>query len=229
MKELKAKYIKLGRDIRILEFFVIFLLTLLITYTTWSLINKGLEKSTGILEQLGILVSVLLVSKVARRQLLHSDITQTNTENLNVVRVTHHLMTVVDDLKKKISFIKDLIKNEDGSSIPVNIVITLINDINNAYKALRDKDVHDVLHGKTLNIIWDMSAHISDLYLTADIIAKTGLREIPIPSSIFNSDVLISSIEALLSKLEEIDNQLRELRNSIEVPKELEKKYDSIT
>ena len=113
MKRLLTRYLKLQNEIRYLEYFAIFLLGFLTINLIKSLYENGVKNSTSGLEVLGVLVSVLLISKVASRQIVHEDVSYENTRNMDIVRVTHRLIAVINDLKDKVAFLGKLISGRN--------------------------------------------------------------------------------------------------------------------
>ena len=224
MKNLIPKYLKLDREIRFLEYFAIFLLTLLVVYTIWSIFNKGIENSIGAIEQLGILVSVLIVSKMSLRQLVHTDITQEDIRRMNIVRVTHHLMTIIDDLKNKVSYIEGVFEPVNSPTIPIGIIINFTEDIKNDYEVLKQSDLHEFLHGDSINLIWKMSIGISTLRIFADTLKDSQIKSVQLPTIFISNSPVKKSAVDLLSYLEQFDTQIRDLRKSIDLPDELMKK-----
>lgn len=224
MKNLIPKYLKLDREIRFLEYFAIFLLTLLVVYTIWSIFNKGIENSIGAIEQLGILVSVLIVSKMSLRQLVHTDITQEDIRRMNIVRVTHHLMTIIDDLKNKVSYIEGVFEPVNSPTTPIGIIINFTEDIKNDYEVLKQSDLHEFLHGDSINLIWKMSIGISTLRIFADTLKDSQIESVQLPAIFISNSPVKKSAVDLLSYLEQFDTQIRDLRKSIDLPDELMKK-----
>ena len=215
MKRLLTRYLKLQNEIRYLEYFAIFLLGFLTINLIKSLYENGVKNSTSGLEVLGVLVSVLLISKVASRQIVHEDVSYENTRNMDIVRVTHRLIAVINDLKDKVAFLGKLIS--EGNK-PLTALIQSTEDIKNGYKALSDKEIYEFLKGETIDLIASMSGHIFRLTTLSDTIYNlynsTGILMLPTLSQSGNP----APTQAILDNLDTLDKQIRELRESIELP-----------
>lgn len=223
MKRLLTRYLKLQNEIRYLEYFAIFLLGFLTINLINSLYENGVKNSTSGLEVLGVLVSVLLISKVASRQIVHVDVSYENTRNMDIVRVTHQLIAVINDLKDKVAFLGKLIS--EGNK-PLTALIQSTEDIKNGYKALSDKEIYEFLKGDTIDLIASMSGHIFGLTTLSDTIYNhynpTGILMLPTLNQKNPAPT-----QALLDDLDTLDKQIRELRESIELPENLIKQYNS--
>ena len=224
MKRLLTRYLKLQNEIRYLEYFAIFLLGCLTINLIKSLYENGVKNSISGFEVLGILVSVLLISKVATRQIVHQDVSYENTRNMNIVRVTHRLIAVINDLKDKVTYLAKLISEGDR---PVTTLMLTAEDIKNGYKALSDKEIYEFLRGETIDLIASMSGHVFGLITSADVIhnlyKSTGNFMLPVLNQSGNP----APTQALLDDLDTLDKQIRELRESIELPENLIKQYNS--
>ena len=221
MKKLIPKYLKLDREIRFLEYFAIFLLTLLVVYTIWSIFNKGIESSIGAIEQLGILVSVLIVSKMSLRQLVHTDITQEDIRRMNIVRVTHHLMTIIDDLIKKVSYIEGAFEPANSPIIHIVSIINFTEDVKNDYEVLKQSDLHEFLPGDSINLIWKMSVGISTLRIFADTLKDSQIKSVQFPTIFISNSPVKQAAVDLVQHLRQFDKQIRDLRKSIDLPDDL--------
>lgn len=224
MKKLLTRYLKLQNEIRYLEYFAIFLLGFLSVNLIQSLYENGVEKSISGFEVLGVLVSVLLISKVATRQMAHEDITHENTRNMSIVRVTHRLIAVIYDLKDKVTFLGKLIS--EGNK-PLTSLRQSIDDIKEGYSSLSDKETYEFLKGETVDLIASMSGKVFGLVTISDtfynVYVSTGIQLLPTLSP----SEYIPPTQALLDDLDALDKQIRELRESIELPADLIKQYNS--
>ena len=167
MKRLLTRYLKLQNEILYLEYFAIFLLGFLTIKLINSLYENGVKNSTSGLEVLGVIVSVLLISKVASRQIVHEDVSYENIRNKDIVRVTHRLIAVINDLKDKVAFLGKLIS--EGNK-PLTALMQSTEDIKNGYKDLSDKEIYEFLKGDTIDLIASMSGHIFGLTTSSDTI-----------------------------------------------------------
>lgn len=224
MKQLLTRYLKLQNEIRYLEYFAIFLLGFLTINLINSLYENGVKNSISGFKVLGILVSVLLISKVATRQIVHQDVSYENTRNMNIVRVTHRLIADINDLKDKVTYLAKFIS--EGNK-PITTLKRFKEDIENGYKALSDKEIYEFLKGETIDLIASMSGHVSGLITSAELIydlyKSTGNVMLPVLNQSGNP----APTQALLDDLDTLDKQIRELRESIELPANLNKQYNS--
>lgn len=214
MKNLESKYVKLDKEIKAFEFFSIFLLVFLIVSTTYSFFNDKFTDALSSFEQLGILVSVLLVSKVATRQIISTQLQEIASERKAIIKVTHHLMTVINDLNNKIELVEEIFQKGNR---PLNYLSECINDIDIGYQKLQTEDVHQYLDGEVIGIIWKMSPSIFGLKTTSEIIINEfkskNLKVLPTPQL---PPQVSSPISSLLDLLRELDTKVRLLRQSVD-------------
>ena len=141
----------------------------------------------------------------------------------DIVRVTHRLIAVINDLKDKVAFLGKLIS--EGNK-PLTALMQSTEDIKNGYKDLSDKEIYEFLKGDTIDLIASMSGHIFGLTTSSDTIYNlykpTGILMLPNLNQ-ENS----AATQALLNDLDTLDKQIRELRESIELPENLIKQYNS--
>ena len=142
----------------------------------------------------------------------------------DIVRVTHRLIAVINDLKDKVAFLGKLIS--EGNK-PLTALMQSTEDIKNGYKDLSDKEIYEFLKGETIDLIASMSGHIFRLTTLSDTIYNlynsTGILMLPTLSQSGNP----APTQAILDNLDTLDKQIRELRESIELPANLTKQYIS--
>ena len=143
---------------------------------------------------------------------------------MNIVRVTHRLVAVINDLRDKVTFLGKLIS--EGNK-PLTSLRQSIDDIKEGFNSLSDKETYEFLKGDTVDLIASMSGKVFGLVTISDTVynmyGSTGIQLLPalIPSE------SSPPTQALLDDLDALDKQIRELRESIELPADLIKQYNS--
>ena len=104
MKRLLTRYLKLQNEILYLEYFAIFLLGFLTINLINSLYENGVKNSTSGLEVLGVIVSVLLISKVASRHIVHEDVSYENIRNKGLAQHPFSLLFALEQFNSFLSY-----------------------------------------------------------------------------------------------------------------------------
>jgi hypothetical protein len=240
MKKLIARYIKLNKEVVLYEKIAIFLLATLGVYILYSIYQIGLDKSLSQIETFGVILSAVLVGKIAGRQIIHSELIIENARANSLAADTHFLMTIIQEMSNKTHFIQScLLKNDNASAPETQTLITFLKDIAISYQVLKSKDSHQHLHGTTLVLIWNMSIHIENLKALSEMF--TNPEKFNLQSA--NPEILLTkirttnlsllnpallAIDDVLVKLEQIDNEVRELRSTIDLPSKLREEYGKI-
>lgn len=237
MKKLVTRYIRLHKEVAFLEKLAVFLLIALGAYSLYSIYSVGLDNSLNQIETFGVVLSVILVSKIASRQIIHSELVIEYDRANSLVASMHFLMTAIDDMLNKAHFIQTSLLNvSPANASVVDTLITFIHDIEAGYQVLKDKESHKHLNGSTLVLIWDMSIHIVILKKLAKMLAKPETINLPSLSSdtlltILQENELGSpdftkAVDNILVALQQIDKEVRELRISIDLPVNLREEYE---
>ena len=240
MKKLVTRYISLHWQVVVFESCAIFLLVMLFAYTLYSIYHTGLSKSLDQIETFGVVLSVILLSKIATRQIIHTELVVENCRASSLTMNAHFLLTVINDMRNKTYYIQGaLLDTQQARTTEANMLIEFIHDIEKDYQALKDKEVHQHLSGSTLVLIWDMSANIEGLKALGRVLTKPEILNLPSLSpdvllNIFRGATSFSqghpslSLEKILTALEKIENEVRDLRSSIDLPKKLKEIYEKI-
>ena len=241
MKKLVTRYIRLHKEVAFFEKLAVFLLIALGAYVLYSIYSVGPGKSLNQIETFGVVLSVILVSKIASRQITHSELVVENERANSLAENTHFLMTIINEMKNKTHFIQTtLLENSQASAPEVETLITFINDVKVGYQALKDKGSHKHLKGTTLVLIWNMSINIENLMQLAKLLVepeKFNLTPLA-PNAILtilrgneshSSSLAIpvaTAVDDILVALKQIDKEVRELRDTINLPAKLIEEYE---
>lgn len=106
LKKLHDKCQRLARNIRALEVLAIALIALATVNLIHSIYTKGFFESTTKLEILAIIVSVLLVSVCARKQIDENDYRDAYHLNIKKAQTLSWAVTLVSDMQNKVGSIK---------------------------------------------------------------------------------------------------------------------------
>ena len=240
MEKLVSRYISLHWQVVFYESCAIFLLIMLFVYTLYSIYQTGLSKSLDQIETFGVVLSVVLLSKTATRQITHTELVVENDRASSLVMNIHFLLTVISDMRDKTYHIQSaFLQTQEAEEYEANILIEFIHDIEKDYQALKEKEVHQHLSGNTLVLIWDMSSNIEGLKALGRMLTKPEILNLPS----LRSDMLLNIIrtatsfsqghpslllESILAALGKIENEIRDLRKSVDLPKKLKEKYEKI-
>jgi hypothetical protein len=240
MKKLVSRYIKLHKEVNFFERCAVILLAILFIYTFYSIYSIGLSKSLDQIGTLGVVLSAILVSKIASRQITHTELVVENNRISSLVMNMHFLMTVISDMSNKTYHIQSmLLDKQQANPAEADTLIAFVRDVEIGYQILRTKDGHEHLNGNTLVLIWSMSSNIEGLKVLAKLLTKPEVFNLPTLSSnmlltILRGNELVSlnhatvAIDNILVTLEQIDKEVRELRNSIDLPAKLREEYEKI-
>ena len=212
MKNLLSEYSKLERQFGFLELFACVLFCLYVADGVRLVWEHGINLAEAF-GRVGIIVSVLLVATVASRQLAHSDIVREDDRRRDIVRITHHLMLVLSDLRQRVSYASTVL-SEGGR--PLIALTKNVDVIEKRYEVFFDREeIYGYLSGKSVDLIRDMSGRISGLKTLSDGIAEAcknidnaGLPSRKAPES---TKLLLS----LLEDLDLLDKQIRQLRETV--------------
>lgn len=240
MKKLVSRYIKLHKEVNFFERCAVFLLFLLFVYSLYSVYSAGLSQSLDQIETFGVVLSAILVSKIASRQITHTELEVESSRAHSLVMNTHFLMTIINDMRNKTDYIQSiLLEKRQARAAESDTLIAFVHDIQAGYEILKAKEGHLHLSGTTLVLIWNMSVNIEGLKMLAKLLTRPEIFNLPSLSSdmlltilrgneLTSLNNLMVAIDSVLVSLEQIDKEVRELRSSIDLPAKLRDEYEKI-
>lgn len=216
MKKLRNDFGNLEKDISALMMFALFLTTLFYIYAIYYLWNRNLEEVLAIIMPFGALISAVLVAKVASRLLTHNKIARAEDDHKDIVRITHHLIAIVSDLRNRVEFAVNSFR--DGGR-PLIVLIENAVAIEKRYEVLLDREAYRFLSSESVVLIGRMSGQIFSLALVAKTFAEMfrDNSNVLIPASESPSTgKMIEGYESLLNDLDALEDQIRQLRETVE-------------
>lgn len=216
MKKLEEHFGKIEKEVSALEKLVVFLFCLLAGYAIYLVYQQKIEDALKVFLPLGALISALLVAKVASRVLAHNNIVREDERRQDVVRISHHLLAVLIDLRQRVGISVHAFR-EGG--IPPLFLIENADAIEKRYEVFLDREVYQFLSGETIELITKMSGHVFGFCVftktLADLSKNTSNAMLSL-SEIPTSGAVIDSLELFLKDLEVLDDQIRQMRGALE-------------
>ena len=215
-KLLDHKLTLADRDLNAIQALVIFLLISLACYTVWLIYMRDWTRLVSLVANISTLCAALLVAKTATRLLTYNMLVRADDRAHDIVRVTHHCIAVINDLRGRVQFMK--LGLVDGNRPLVGITQNA-EAIQKRYEALYDRDLYRYLPGDVIDAIGSLSGSIFGLLVlvaevTSALPEKQGLI-LTLADSIKRQrldelfSVLDSELYALLTKV-------KDFRTSIE-------------
>lgn len=215
MKKLEDRFGKFEGEVRALETLVVFLFCLLAGYAIYLIYHQKIEDALKAFLPLGALISALLVAKVASRLLVHNDIVREDERRQDVVRITHHLLAVLMDLRQRVRFSVRALREESGTLI---FLIENVNVIEKRYEVFLDREIYRFLAGETIELIGRMSGPIFGLAAFTKALAEICRDNSAIIATSGGdaANESIKQLESLLEDLDVLEEQIRQLRGTLE-------------
>jgi len=167
----------------------------------------------------GVLISAVLVATVASRLLTHNKVTREEDDCKDIVRITHHLIAIIMDLRNRVEYSKDSFKK--SVEPPVSVIVSIENAvvIEKRYEVLFDREAYRFLSSESVELISRMSASIFTLVVTTKSWSVGGedKRSALLASiSTTEQDEAVAMLDALLKDLNALEQQVRQLREEVE-------------
>lgn len=216
MKKLTDDFGGQEKDVRALVWFALFLSGLFFIYAIWQLYDRNYEELLKVVMPLGALISAVLVATVASRLLTHNKIVREYDRQQDIVRITHHLIVVVSDLRDRVRFAVSSFR--DGGRPLISLIENAV-AIEKRYEVLIDREAYCFLSGESMELIGRMSGHVFGLAVFAKALAEI-FRDKPntmIPTSEDpEREKMIENLGSLLKDLDALEDQIRQLRGTLE-------------
>lgn len=211
------KFNSVDRDVSAISYFLLILIILLLSRALILIYHLRLNELWAILAPLASLVAALLVERVATRLIINNNIIEENNRRKEIVRVTHQLLAVIQDLLSRVVYFKQLLGEANR---PVLALYELASTIEHRYEKLLNKtEIYQYLQGQSVDLIINMSGSIFGISILGLAIAKTTTDK-PLVSSFSilppAKEQSIAQLDILIGDLNKLIDQIYELRNSID-------------
>lgn len=214
IESLIRDYKRSERDIKALIYAVVVLLAVIIFRAVQFSYESQYQALWQLIPQAIPLLSVLVVACVADRLLLNFKIIREDDRRQEVVRTTHHLIAITQDLQARVGYVKKMLTEGGRPSIAF---IQIAKTIEARYETLLQRDAYRYLPGSYVDIIMRISGSIFGIVALAEGVrtatsGKSALALMPV-----NNDLTLQpQFDDLMNDLELLLDQLFELRRSIE-------------
>lgn len=211
---LLAEYSGLDRDIRALTILLVGMIFTAAMFAAWNIVKSDVEATWRTAQIIGVLVSALIISKTASRHICHAEIVRKNESDVSVVQRTHQAMAVIADLRQRVLYVKDFIKNSDK---PLIALSRNVKSIEAHYQFFYNRNLYELLSPNAVKIIGSMSGTVFGLCTLAEALEhEHGLTAfVPSAKAMHNNGGMQESIDSLLNEIESLDGEIRKVRESI--------------
>jgi hypothetical protein len=221
IESLVSDYKQVDRDIDALTYVVLTLLVLIIGRAALLIYESQFSALWQLLTYVVPLVSVLVVVRVANRLLLNGNIIREEDRRQEIVRTTHNLIAIANDLKARVGFVKTILAE---GRIPLIALVQVAKTIEERYETLLHRDAYKYLPGACVDIITRMSGDIFGIGVLAEGLRLTTTEkpESALTPITANEDgSLPPRLDELMSEIQQLIDLLFEVRGSIEAKKAL--------
>ncbi|NHQ60585.1 hypothetical protein G9409_08290 [Chlorobium sp. BLA1] len=164
IQKLLNEFRRADRDIDALTYVLMSLLVVLAGCVTFLVYKGQLDKLWSPLASSIPVIAALLVARVANRLIINDNIVREDKRRTDIVRTTHHLISITKDLKGRVEYVKKLLSED---SIPILPLSHIAPTIEGRYEALLDREAYNLLPGKCVDLIIKMSGSIFSISLLA--------------------------------------------------------------
>lgn len=216
INHLVNKFKGLERDINALSYALLFFIVLLSARLIVLLYQQEYKDLWTILRPIVSSFAALLVTKTATRLIINNNLIRQDDRRKDLVRVTHHLLAIVNDLRSRVHYFKTML---NSGNRPVLVLGELASSIEHRYETLLERDAYQYLPGPTVDLIVSMSGTVFGLTTLARGLERASKdKALASIDSILPSDrdQQISSLDRLSNDLEKLLDHIYELRASID-------------
>jgi len=215
-KPLTLSFERIEREIIWLKIFLYLCFVLIIFRILYLLFNQLYLDASSTGGHLIILLSALLVANAAERQIVHSSLIRVDEKVIDILRISHHLLSITQDIRNRIHFIKTSI---EGRPVPLVAIVENIRVIEKRFESFYEKDIYVYLQPEVVEKIHSLSATVFGLSSTSKTLelmyeANHALLSINVPLP--TSESIISGLASSLEDLGLIETQIRQLRATID-------------
>lgn len=200
------------RDLTGVQFFLLLLLSSLFCYAIYLVYIRDWKTLVGLLPATTAACAALLVAKTATRLLIYNMFVRVDDHAHDIVRITHHTMAIVNDLRGRIRFMKIALSKGNR---PLIALTKNAETIEKRYEALYDRDLYRYLPGNVIDTIVSLSGSVFGLSSLIEGVTSVldDKGQAIIPSG--NVD-LIQAISKLESELDVLFTIVENLRTTLE-------------
>jgi cytochrome b561 len=218
--QLVRNYEKLDRDIEALSNFLVILFVALVARAMLLAYQGQYDELWSLLGSITSIVAALLVSRAALRLITNGNIVREDEKRQEVVRVTHHLLAITQDLRARVGYVKTTLSDPSHPAFALGqVAIT----IERRYETLLDRDAYRFLPGKCVDIIIRISGSIFGIGALAE-----GVKHISAKSpfgalgNVYPQDSapLIAQLDELMNDLQTLIDGIYEVRSTIDTKTE---------
>lgn len=215
INDLIRKFKRLDRDVETLSNILLFFILLLSVQVVRLIYIQKFDELWAILAPMTALVAALLVTTVANRLITNNNIIREDDRRINIVRVTHHLLAVVQDLHSRVGYANTVLINNNNSVFCFGEIAA---SIERRYETLFERDLYQYLPGPSVDLIIGMSGSIFGVCTLAEGLGKATLNK---PMALIDNVLLpkrkqlVSELDKLMIDLMKLIDQIYELRASI--------------
>jgi carbon starvation protein CstA len=213
---LLRKFEKLDRDIEALSYVLIAFAFVLIFRILFLLYQCRFEELWTLFGPFTAIVAAMLVARVAKHLIANNNIIRENDRRINLVRVTHHLLAVTQDMFAQVEYVKIMLTS---GKRPTFVFGKVAENIERRYETLLDRDAYQFLPGKCVDIIINMSGSVFGIGALAEGLNNiTASNPMTAIDSVLPQDMTqqIAKLDQLMNKLQELITDLYEVRTSID-------------
>ena len=204
------------RDLKGVQALVLMLLLILISYAAWLVYMRDWKALIGLLPSATAACAALLVAKTATRLLTYNMLVRADDRAHDIVRVTHHAMAVINDLRARVGYMKVVLS--EGNR-PLVALTQNAEAIQRRYETLYERDLYQYLPGSVIDAIVALSGAVSGLSgLVSGVASALGGKEhMTIPSGNATDRLsLVQTISQLESKLNALFSQVASLHATVQ-------------
>ena len=207
IEDLQNEYRTLSRDVSSLSYFVLIILIFTIGRLIYCLYVEQFESAASSFAVVGILSSVLVVTKSSTRTIAHSEMIRHYEECKDIAQRTHHIMRLLSEIDGRAFYCIDSVESDD----PVESFVKNVRKLEDIFEELNYSNYADLYNENSYNFLRSMISAIHWLSVCCDKMSsneaakKIGLK------SFFQEefDSLKSKISDLRRYSDKLDDEIR--------------------
>lgn len=217
--QLVRNFEKLDRDIDALSNFLVVFIVALVARAMLLAYQGQYDGLWSLLGSIAPIVAALLVSKTASRLITNGNIVREDEKRREIVRVTHHLLAITQDLRARVGYVKNMLTDQTHPAFALGQVAVTIE---RRYETLLEKDAYQFLPGKCVDIIINISGSIFGIGALAEGVKQAAVKS-PLGAlgSVLPKDnaPLIAQLNELMDELQTLINGIYEVRSTLDTKK----------
>lgn len=204
------------RDLRAVQALVLSLLALLLAYAGLLVFQSNWGSLVSILPPLTAACAAMLVAKTATRFLNYNMLVRADDRAQDVVRVTHHALAVVNDLRGRVQYMRAALLED---SRPLAAIRQNAEALQLRYESLYDRDLYRYLSGPTIDLITNLSGSLFGISALAAGLSSSmeGKEHLSVPlAEPTTRTKLASAFTSMEDELNSLFSQIQAVRASVE-------------